>query len=122
MLKENDFSTFVKTQFQERKTFDYPPFNRIINISLRHKDQRKLEKGAFIFASMMRKSFEHRVLGPEYPLVSRIRNYYHKNLILKVELTASVIEAKNILTTIIENTKSHIEFKSLRFVVDIDPV
>ena len=56
---------------------------------------------------MLRNSFGNRVLGPEYPVISRIRNLYHKNLLLKIEKERSIIKAKMILDNIIEkNTKS----------------
>ena len=48
---------------------------------------------------LLRKSFGNRVLGPEYPAISRKRNYYHKNVLLKIEQEGSIIEAKTILQT-----------------------
>ena len=70
----------------------------------------------------MRKSFGDRVLGPEYPSISRIRNYYHKNVLLKIEHEASISEAKSILHTIIEKMKNHADYKAVRFILDVDPV
>ena len=53
-----------------------------------------MDKAANQLAIQLRKSFEHRVLGPEYPSISRIRNYYHKDILLKIEVEASVKKAK----------------------------
>ena len=72
--------------------------------------------------SLFRKSFGKRVLGPEYPAISRIRNYYHKNVLLKIEQEGSVVEAKNILQTIVGRMQEHPDFKSMRFILDIDPI
>ena len=94
----------------------------MIGITLKHKNQRKLDEAALQLAIMMRKSFGSRVLGPEYPAIARIRNYYHKNVLLKIELEGSVVEAKNILQTIIERTQEHPDFKSIRFIINIDPI
>mgnify|MGYP003327908482 FL=1 len=71
---------------------------------------------------MMRKSFGNRVLGPEYPAISRIRNFYHKNILLKIEHEGSIASAKTILNTIIESMQNHSDFKSIRFIIDVDPV
>ena len=71
---------------------------------------------------MMRKSFGNRVLGPEYPAISRIRNYYHKNILLKIEQKGSIASAKTILNTIIENMQHHSDYKAVRFIIDVDPV
>jgi len=122
LLKKNDFATFIKQQVEERKLFQYPPYNRLIGITLKHKNQRKLDEAAMQLAIMMRKSFGSRVLGPEYPAIARIRNYYHKNVLLKIEQKGSIAEAKVILNTIIERMQNHSDFKSFRFIIDVDPV
>ena len=122
LLKKNDFATFIKQQVEERKLFQYPPYNRLIGITLKHKNQRKLDEAAMQLAIMMRKSFGSRVLGPEYPAIARIRNYYHKNVLLKIEQKGSIAEAKVILNTIIERMQNHSDFKSFRFILDVDPI
>ncbi|KRO70084.1 MAG: hypothetical protein ABR81_01300, partial [Cryomorphaceae bacterium BACL11 MAG-121128-bin16] len=122
LLKKHDFSTFIKRQAQERKLFNYPPYNRLIGITLKHKNQRKLDETAQQLVVMMRKSFGNRVLGPEYPAISRIRNYYHKNILLKIEQKGSIASAKKILNTIIDNIQHHSDYKAVRFIIDVDPV
>jgi len=81
-----------------------------------------LDETATALVSLMRKSFGTRVLGPEYPAISRIRNYYHKNVLLKIEHEASISEAKSILHTIIEKMQNHTDYKAVRFILDVDPV
>ena len=81
-----------------------------------------MDEAAQQLVVMMRKSFGNRVLGPEYPAISRIRNYYHKNVLLKIEHEASTNQAKNILNTIIDRMQNHSDFKSIRFILDVDPV
>ncbi|MEC7646038.1 MAG: primosomal protein N' [Bacteroidota bacterium] len=122
MLKSNDYKTFIKKQANERRLFNYPPYNRLIGITLKHKNKIKLDDGALELSIMLRKSFGDRVLGPEYPVISRIRNYYHKNLLLKIEKERSIIKAKIILDTIIQRIQNHSDFTSIRFIIDVDPV
>jgi len=122
LLKANDYTSFISQQVKERKLFSYPPYNRLIGISLKHRNQRKVDETAAALVGLMRKSFGSRVLGPEYPAISRIRNYYHKNVLLKIEHEASISEAKSILNTIIEKMKNHTDYKSVRFILDVDPV
>ena len=122
LLKANDYVAFIRKQLEERKLFNYPPYSRLIGITLKHKNQRRLDDAALQLVIQMRKSFGDRVLGPEYPIIARIRNYYHKNVLLKIEQKGSVAEAKNILQTIIESMQHHLDFKSVRFVIDVDPI
>ena len=57
LLKANDYATFIRQQIQERKLFAYPPYNRLIGITLKHKNQLKLDETATALAGLMRKSF-----------------------------------------------------------------
>ncbi len=122
MIKKNDYISFIKQQSNERRLFNYPPYNKIITLTLKDKNQRKLDKAAFQTANMMRKSFGNRVLGPQYPVISKIRDYYHKGLLLKIEKESSISNAKNILNIIIEVIGSRPAFKSVRFIIDVDPI
>ena len=122
MLQKNDFISFIKRQIIERKEFNYPPYSRLVQITLKHKNKKKLDEASLQLGVMMRHSFGKRVLGPEYPVISRIRNYYHKNLLLKIEQKDSITQAKKILNTIVESFQNHISFKSIRYIIDIDPV
>tara|TARA_B100001758_G_C18416906_1_gene620848 strand:- start:4925 stop:7369 length:2445 start_codon:yes stop_codon:yes gene_type:complete len=122
LLKANDYVAFMRKQINERKLFNYPPYCRLIGVTLKHKNQRLLDDSALQLVIKMRKSFGDRVLGPEYPVISRIRNYYHKNILLKIEQKGSITKAKNILQTIIESIENNPEFKSVRFILDVDPV
>ncbi len=110
-----------KKQLEERKIFKYPPFCRIISINLQHKNEQKLDNLSSKFAISLRKSFGNRVLGPESPGVSKIRNYYHKNILLKIETDASITNAKNILSSIIDKYKQLKDFRVLRINIDVDP-
>ena len=122
MLKRNDFISFIKSQSHERKLFGYPPYTRIISITLKHKNQQKLDIAALSLGIVLRRSFGERVLGPEYPVVSRIRNYYHKNLLLKIEQKSSINQAKVILSSIIKKIREQDIYKSIRVIIDVDPI
>ena len=73
------------------------------------------------FSSLLRKSFGNRVLGPVYPLVSKIRNYYHKDILLKIENKSSFKNAKDILDIIIEQIKTNYSKSQTIISVDVDP-
>ena len=120
-VKNHDYSSMCKKQLEERKIFKYPPFCRIISINLQHKNEQKLDNLSSKFAVSLRKSFGNRVLGPESPGVSKIRNYYHKNILLKIETDASITNAKNILFSIIDKYKQLKDFRVLRINIDVDP-
>ncbi|GAB3937604.1 replication restart helicase PriA [Mucilaginibacter myungsuensis] len=81
----HDYVDLYNTEMTERKNFKYPPFYRLIEINIKHKDPEILHHQAEALARDLRKHFDDRVIGPEYPLVGRIRNYFIKTIILKFE-------------------------------------
>lgn len=119
---KNDFIGMYETQKAERKQFKYPPYYRIIQMNLRHKDARVLKQAAFEMGHQMQTVFGSRVLGPIDPIISRIQNYYIKQIILKIENKASSAKAKEILHTITDNFLADSRFKSLRISLDVDPM
>ena len=121
-VKHHDYKSMYNKQLNERRIFKYPPFCRLISINIQHKNQNKLEVLSIKLATSLRKSFGNRVLGPESPNINRIRNFYHKNILLKIEDGTSIKNAKQILIEYINRYKEVKDFKSARINLDIDPL
>ena len=119
---ENSWEAFYTAQLVERKEYDYPPFHRLIRITLKSKDVNVLNNAALDLAEMLRKNFKHRVLGPEFPAVARVRNYFLKNILLKLEKEISIAQAKQKLVELMGNLKLIPEYKSVIVLADVDPL
>ncbi|MCK6648471.1 MAG: primosomal protein N' [Bacteroidia bacterium] len=118
----NDYLSMYTNQLLDRKNFHYPPYYRLIEITLIHKDLDLVNASSKFLADQLKLHFAKRVLGPEFPLVSRIRNLYHKNILLKVEREASVVQVKKILNEMITMFKNDKTFKPVRIQLDVDPM
>lgn len=118
----NDYKAMYTTQCEERQLFKYPPFYRIIQIVLRHRDPNVLTQAANRMASDLRAIFGGRVLGPNIPVVSRVQNLYIKHILLKIENEASPERAKDILRQISNQVLADSKFKSLWITLDVDPM
>jgi primosomal protein N' (replication factor Y) (superfamily II helicase) len=118
----NDYLSMYTNQLLDRKNFNYPPFYRLIEITLIHKDVNMVNASAKYLADELKDHFGKRVLGPEFPLVSRIRNLYHKNILIKVEKEASVNQVKKIVSELLVKFKSGVDYKSVRIQIDVDPM
>ncbi len=121
-LKNHDYESFYNHEVEERRAFAYPPFSRIINIVLRHRNERELDEIASAYANRLRQLFGTRVNGPTVPFVSRIQNLYIRQLMLKVELNASMARVKEILRAV--HAELHASSPSMRGLVihyDVDP-
>jgi primosomal protein N' (replication factor Y) len=121
-IRKNDYLTMYETQLAERQTFKYPPFYRLVQIVVRHRDAKINAQAANILAAEMRKIFGARVLGANDPLIPRIQNLYIKHILLKIENTASAEKAKLIVNELINNLLQNKKFKSIWVNLDIDPM
>lgn len=120
-VTENDFESMFQQQLAERKKFGYPPLTRLVLIRLRHRDPDMLNKGAARLAADLRKEFGNAILGPEYPVVSRIMNFFIKHIMFKIGNGQELASTKSKMMQIIENFQTEVSFRSLRVIIDVDP-
>lgn len=120
-VKENNYEALYANELYERRQFHYPPFHRLIQVDVKHKEIEVLNMAAKQLSDNLRHVLGNRVLGPEFPLVNRIRNYYIKSILLKIEKEASPAKAKEILKDEILKLISNKNFKSIIISVDVDP-
>ncbi len=117
----HDFINMFEEQIAEREQFIYPPFSNLIKITLRHKEKDLLDISSENLAVSLKKFFGKRVLGPEYPTISMIKNVYQKCILLKIEKNKSLVKAKGILVNEIEAIKNETNYKSLNISINVDP-
>ncbi len=117
----HDYVGFYTDEILERKNYFYPPFYKMIEFTLKHKDEHLLDKASMDFALSLRETFKERVLGPEFPVVRRIQNLYLKSIKLKLEKDASDKKVKERIQQLIDAFYSVPLNKSIRIVVDVDP-
>ena len=121
-VASNDYVGMYDQQIAERRDFKYPPFYRMIRISLKHRDMSELDRIAQESAEALRSRFGNRLLGPEYPAVGRIKLMYIKQMWLKLEREISVTSAKRQMQQMLESVKSRDKNKTVQIIVDVDPM
>ncbi len=117
----NDYLGMYKDQIEERHQYKYPPFYKIIKITGKHKDYNKVNEATNWFAKSLRNVFHDHVLGPEFPLISRIRNQYHKNIIVKIPRGQSLHKTKEAIRRIHTTFGTIKEFSGVRIIINVDP-
>ena len=109
-------------ELQERRMFKYPPFNRIIDIYLKHPNQNVVERCAMLYATTIRTELNERVLGPEAPGINKIKNWYQQRILIKATTSAELPHIKQYLLKCMEHLiKTKKIPASLRFHFDVDP-
>lgn len=119
-VSTNDYESMFIEQLQERRDFKYPPFYRLIKITLKHRDYTKVETAADWFAKSLRQVFKANVLGPEFPPVSRVRNQYIKNILIKIPQAQSLGKTKDAIKKINSSFEAIGPFKGVRVILNVD--
>ncbi|RAR75459.1 replication restart helicase PriA [Flavobacterium aciduliphilum] len=119
-VTHNDFLGMYKEQLYERRIFQYPPFFRLIKITLKHQDYEKLKSGAMWMYQVMQQQLQIPVLGPEEPGINRIRNEYIRTIMIKIPQEVSIQTTKNTIQKIRNSFESISNYRAIKVVVNVD--
>ncbi len=119
-VSTNNYVQMFEEQMYERHNYKYPPVYRLIKITLRHKDFQKVNSSADWYAKSLRQVFAQNVLGPEFPPISRIRNQYHKNILIKIPQKLSLSKTKEAILKINNSFFSVKDFRAVRVIINVD--
>jgi primosomal protein N' (replication factor Y) len=123
-IRNQDYRAFYLSEITDRDKFKYPPFYRLIKIIMKHKDKEVVDKGAERVTQMMRNRLgEIEVLGPYEPVISRIRNLYLMEGIIKIPRAGSKLKSiKEQLLYVANKIRQDKLYKQLWIVFDVDPL
>ncbi len=122
LVGKHDYEQFYDSEIIERKNYHYPPFYKLIAITLKHENLHALDGAAEHLAELLKIVFKERVIGPEYPIVQKIRNKYLKNVKIKIEKDAPDLKVKQKIKDIIDKFYTSADHKKIRVVIDVDPL
>ena len=105
----------------DRNKFDYPPYFRLIECTVKHKDEAEVDRAAKALARELTEVFGKRILGPTHPNIGRIRNYYLRNVMIKLERKLSVDQVKQKLQKALDFFQKEPGNRTVILQVDVDP-
>ena len=119
-VSTNNYADMFVEQMNDRHNYKYPPIYRLIKITIKHKEFNRVNVAADWYASALRQVFKTNVLGPEFPPVSRIRNQYHKNILIKIPQQQSLTKTKEAIVKINNSFLSVKDFRVVRVILNVD--
>lgn len=120
-ILNGDYESLYSEEIIEREGYLYPPFTRLIKLTLRHLDSMAVEKAAFELGGILKENFGRgRILGPERPLVERIRNQYAMEILIKLEKGVSLAKFKENLRSILDKIQASTVCKGVQIIPDVD--
>lgn len=119
---DNDYADMYEEQMEERQTFRYPPYYRLIYVYLKHRDNHIVEQAAQQLGTVLRQIFGERVLGPDKPAIARLQLLYIRKIALKIERNVPTSVVRQRLTQAVDGLKQTTTFNALRVYFDVDPI
>ncbi|WP_338761341.1 primosomal protein N' [Bernardetia sp. ABR2-2B] len=122
IISLHDYQTFYNQEIVEREQYSYPPFARLIKLMVRHEERDMAQKAAFILSKKLQaKLSAGRVLGPEAPIIERIRNKFQQAILIKLERNQfDLVKTKEFIQSQIDELYKDKSFKKMQVVVDVD--
>lgn len=117
---QHNYTAMYEEQVQERKLFNYPPYCRLIYVYMKHRNDSVLESLSRDYANILKKVFGQRILGPDTPPITKVQMMYVRKIIVKIELTASIAEARNRLRELHQYITGLPQYRSAIIYYDVD--
>ena len=117
-----DYKSMYDQQNQQREQFQYPPFCKLIRVTIKHRDINLSQAAAIWLFKVIEQKMGSLVLGPVAPPVSRIRNQYIQQLLIKVPQQQSLSKTKGFVTKVWQRFIAQNEFARVSVSFDVDPV
>lgn len=122
MVREHDFQKMAHFELPNRKQFNYPPFSRLIKLTLKHKQRELLDRAASQLVIELQISLKDWVIGPAIPPIGRIRGFYLSEILIKIPKTAGNNQGiKTAIRNCINLLITEKQFRTVQVIVDVDP-
>lgn len=119
-VTNNDYLGMFKEQIYERYIYKYPPYYKLIKLTLKHKDFEKLKEGSMWLYQVLKQQFDIPVLGPEEPPVSKIRNEYIRTILIKIPQEYHLANTKKTIQKILNSFDAISQYRSIKVVINVD--
>ena len=119
-VSTNNYIEMFNEQMNDRYNFKYPPVYKQIKVTLKHKDYNRVETASIWYAKSLRQVFKENILGPEAPPIARIRNQFHKNILVKIPKQQSLAKTKEAIIKINNSFLSVKDFRSVKVILNVD--
>jgi primosomal protein N' (replication factor Y) len=121
LVQQHDYQKFYQAEMAGRKEFFYPPFSRMIMLTLSHKDKETVVAAANGLAQSLKQDFKEYVVGPAAPVIGRVRNQYLMEIMLKLPKEKGM-QYKRVVQHHINLLRADKKFKSIHIIADVDPI
>lgn len=120
-VQRHDYLKFFENEMEMRKLFYYPPYSRLVRITLKHSINDIVFEAADILSESLSKDFKH-LVGPAAPVINRVRNLYLMEILIKLNQDAAQLQVrKKVISNHMDLLKAQKKFRSVMLIANVDP-
>ncbi|RBN50670.1 replication restart helicase PriA [Flavobacterium psychrolimnae] len=119
-VTNNNYLAMYNEQLYDRQIYKYPPYFRIIKLTLKQRDYDKLKEGSMWLYQVMSQNLNMPVLGPEEPAISRIRNEYIRTIIIKIPQNVSIGNTKKTIQKMLNSFEAVAQYRAIKVTLNVD--
>ena len=119
-VTNNDYQGMYKEQLYDRKIYNYPPFFRLVRLTLKHREFDKLKEGSTWLYQVLQQNLSTPVLGPEEPAIGRIRNEYIRTIMVKIPNETSLQSTKKTIRKVLNSFDLVSQYRTIKVTVNVD--
>jgi primosomal protein N' (replication factor Y) len=121
-ITQNRTEDFFTETLAERRQYNYPPFSRLVEISVISKDVNEVNHLAAELFALLKPTFGDNLLGPEFPMISRVKNQYYKCILIKTSRQQPATNIRQTIYQALNDLQDKHKAWRYRVSVDVDPV
>lgn len=119
-VTHNDYVGMYQEQLYDRQIYKYPPYFKLIRLTLKHRDFDKLKEGSMWLYQVMSQNLNMPVLGPEEPPISRIRNEYIRSILIKIPQNTPIGTTKKIIHKMLNSFEAVAQYRAIKVSINVD--
>ena len=116
----HNYLGMYKEQLYDRQIYRYPPYFRIIKLTLKHREFDKLKEGSMWLYQVLNQNLDMPVLGPEEPAINRIRNEYIRTILIKIPQNLHLGNTKKTIQKILNSFEAVAQYRAIKVIVNVD--
>ncbi|KVV15852.1 primosomal protein N' [Flavobacterium sp. TAB 87] len=116
----NNYLGMYNEQLYDRQIYKYPPYFRVVKLTIKHRDFDKLKEGSMWLCQVLSQSLPVPVLGPEEPGISRIRNEYIRTIMIKIPHNLPLASTKKTIQKVLNSFEAVAVYRSIKVTVNVD--
>jgi len=119
-VTNHNYIGMYKEQLYDRQIYKYPPYFRIIKLTLKHREFEKLKEGSMWLYQVLSQNLGIPVLGPEEPAISRIRNEYIRTILIKIPNNMPLAGTKKTIQKMLNSFEAVAQYRAIKVIANVD--